>query len=546
MATYHHNQQLRVAILFIFFCVCYGAIAINLFLLQIYQHSFFADLAEKQYQKQITQIPGRAMITDRNHKPLACNRYACAACMCPSQVKDEIALTLFLQTAFPQAYQQYLKHKESNFMFIQRNLTDQQRDLITDTQIPDITLLKEPHRYYPVSCLGSIVGITNVDNEGILGIEYLYNNQLKGTNSCFSLQKDARSALFYFDKTVVEHGIEGKPIQLTIDADLQFLVHELLAKTVNEYHAKQGSIIIMNPDNGDILTMANYPTYNPNNIQHLELSLTKNYCITEQYEVGSVMKVFAALAALEEEVVMPDEQIDCRNVITTFIDGRKVNTCTAHGLLSFTQIVAKSNNIGTALVAKRLGQNLYDHYCRLGFGTKTGIGLPGEQSGFVNPPAKWSAQSVISLSYGYEIAVTLLQLAQAFAMIASDGYMVKPRIVMTDEPIHSYAPLYKKETIDEIKKILQETTLQGTAYRARIRGYRVMCKTGTANLLHNGIYIDSKNSYSCAGIIEKDDYKRVIVVYIKEADRPHLYASQVAVPLFEKVAQKVIIHDKII
>jgi cell division protein FtsI/penicillin-binding protein 2 len=544
MATYH-NQQLRVALLFIFFCTCYVAIIANLFLLQIYQHSFFADLAEKQYQMQITKIPGRALITDRNHKPLACNRYALSASICPYQIEDESPLSLFLQTYFPQAYQHYVQHKQSHFMFIQRNLTDHQKDLITDAHIPEIQLLKEPHRYYPISCLGSIVGITNIDNEGSLGIEYLYNDQLKGTNSYFSLQKDARLGLFYFDKRIVEDGTDGKPVQLTIDADLQFLVHELLAKTVTEYQAKQGSVIIMNPDNGDILTMANYPTFNPNIIQHLELSLTKNYCIAEQYEVGSVMKVFAALAALEEGVVTPDEQIDCRNVTTTFIDGRKVNTCTAHGMLTFTQVVAKSNNIGTALVAKRLEERLYDHYCRLGFGKKTGIGLPGEQQGFVNPPAKWSAQSVISLSYGYEVAVTLLQLAQAFAMISSDGYMVKPRIVMDNETVRSLSPLYKKETIDEIKKILQETTLQGTAYRARMRGYRVMCKTGTANLLQNGLYIDNKNSYSCAGIIEKNDYKRVIVVYIKEADRAHLYASQVAVPLFEKIAQKVIIHDKI-
>ncbi len=545
MATYH-NQQFRVAIIFIFFCICYGAIITNLFLLQIYQHSFFAHLAEKQYQAQVTQAPGRALITDRNHKPLACNRYALSAYLCPSQIEDDSRLTTFLETYFPQAYDHYLKHRDSNFMFIQRNLTDHQKDLIADAHIPEIRLIKEHHRYYPLSCAGSIVGITNIDNEGSLGIEYLYNNQLKGTESCFNLKKDARSALFYFDKKIVASGTDSKPVQLTIDADLQFLVHELLAKTVTEYRAKQGSVIIINPDNGDIITMANYPTFNPNMTQHLELSLTKNYCIAEQYEVGSVMKVFAALAALDEGAVTPDEEIDCRNVTTTFIDGRRVNTCSAHGMLTFTEIVAKSNNIGTALVAKRLNEKLYDHYCRLGFGKKTGINLPGEQSGYIHPPAKWSAQSVISLSYGYEVAVTLLQLAQAFAMIASDGYMVKPRIIMDDTIIRSLVPLYKKGTIDEIKKILQETTLQGTAYRARIRGYRVMCKTGTANLLENGAYIDSKNSYSCAGIIEKNDYKRVIVVYIKEAERPHLYASQVAVPLFEKIAQRVIIHDKII
>lgn len=514
--------------------------------MQIYQHNFFADLAEKQYQQQVTHIPDRATIVDRNNRPLACNRYALSAFICPVQIENELYLSSFLQEHFPQSYLHYLQHKNNNFMFVQRNLTNRQKDLITETELSDIKLIKEPHRYYPVECLGSIVGMTNIDNEGTLGIEYQYNEQLKGTNSYFSLQKDARSGHFYFDKMVVSSGTDGKPIQLTIDSDLQFLVHELLAKTVDQFQAKQGSIIILNPCNGDILAMANYPTCNPNDPQHLDLAHTKNYCIAEQYEVGSVMKVFAALAALEEGVVTFDEPIDCRDVTTTFIDGRKVNTCTAHGILTFAQVVAKSNNIGTALVAKRLHEKLYDHYRRLGFGTKTGINLPGEQQGFVNPPHKWSAQSAISLSYGYEVAVTLLQLAQAFALIASDGCMIKPRIIITNQTPEHSEPLYNQNSIDDIKRILQETTLQGTAYRARMRGYTVMCKTGTANLLQDGIYVDSKNSYSCAGIIEKDDYKRVIVVYIKEAERPHLYASQVAVPLFEKVAQKVIIHDRII
>ncbi len=556
----HNSQQLRMSGICIIFFLCYSAIIANLFFLQLYQHTFFADLADKQYQLQVTHTPERALIVDRNNRPVALNKIALSAFVSPKQASDQQSLSLFLQQYFPHAYARYQQHKDRIFMFIQRNITDEQKDLIAYAQIPDIQFVKEPHRYYPYKSMASIIGITNIDNVGSLGIEYQFNEQLKGTSSSYDLQKDARG-YFYFNRTVVSSGIEGTPVQLTIDSDLQFLVSELLKETVDRFQAKQGSVIVLDPQTGDILVMVNYPTFDPNDLQHLDLALTKNYCIAEQYEIGSVMKVFTALAALEDDVVTIDETIDCRNAKTTHIDGRRVNTTVAHGILTFSEVIEKSNNIGIALVAKRLGEQLYHHYRQAGFGTKTGIALPGEQKGFINPPSCWSKQSVISLSYGYEITITLLQLAQAFTLLANNGCMVKPRIILDNtqpefcEPEfcehkfyeHKFSePLYSQSAIDDLNTILERTTLQGTARRARMQGYEVMCKTGTANLLKDGVYIDTKNSYSCAGIIKKGNYKRVIVNFIKEASRSGLYASQVAVPLFEKVAQKTIIHDRVI
>ena len=513
--------------------------------MQIKQHTFFSHLAQKQYQTTVTYTPERATIFDRNGTPIALNKSALSAFISPAKTIMHDTLRTFLELYFPQAYSRYLTHQQHAFMFVQRNITQAQADLINTYGIEEIEFVKEPHRYYPFSALAPIVGITNIDNAGILGVEYLYDIQLKGTPSSYALQKDARSHYFYFEKTDQTVGQESLPITLTVDADLQFLVYEELQQAITKFNAKQGSVIILDPATGDISVMANYPTFDPNNTQHIDMALTKNYCIAEQYELGSVIKVFAALAALEEGVVTADETIDCQNTKTTHIDGRKINTTTAHSLLSFSQIIEKSNNIGIALVAKRLNEKLYTHYRRVGFGTPTGIELPGEQKGFINPPQQWSKQSVISLSYGYEITTTLLQLARAFGIIANNGYMVQPHIIKHAQPNIS-EQLYRTETIEQMQQILKLTTLQGTAQKARMRGYDIMCKTGTANLLENGIYIDTKNSYTCAGILKKNNYTRVIVVYIKEADRPGLFASQVAVPLFEKVAQKTIIHDKII
>jgi cell division protein FtsI (penicillin-binding protein 3) len=200
------------------------------------------------------------------------------------------------------------------------------------------------------------------------------------------------------------------------------------------------------------------------------------------------------------------------------------------------------------MVAKRLDDRLYDHYERLGFGHKTALGLPGESSGFLNPPYNWSKQSVISLSYGYEVSATLLQLACAFALIARNGVPVQPCIIMGAEPssLTSTAPLYRQESLNTIKDILQRTTNYGTAKRAAIRGYTVMSKTGTANMLVDGVYNPHKNRYTCAGIIEQGPYKRVIVTFVQEANKPNLFAATVAAPLFEAIAERMLIAERMI
>jgi cell division protein FtsI (penicillin-binding protein 3) len=261
------------------------------------------------------------------------------------------------------------------------------------------------------------------------------------------------------------------------------------------------------------------------------------------------MKVFAALAALEEGVITPDEIIDCKNAKTAYVEGRKVNTVHENGAIPFWQVIAESNNIGTAAVTLRLGTKLYDHYKRLGFTETTGIGFPGEQPGFVNHPDNWSKQSILSLSYGYEVAITPLQLAQAFSIIAHNGFMIHPRLILEPEPIQKKSEetrLYSEQSISAIKDILEKTTLKGTCRRARIKGYRVMCKTGTANIITNGTYNTNINRFTCSGIIEKDGYQRVIVAYIKAPCKKGLYAATVATPLFEHVAEKILINDKIL
>lgn len=513
----------------------------------------FTALGHKQYGITLTIPPARALIYDRTGTQLlALNKDSFAAFLLPKKVSDKRRLTKFLSTHFPSALERYKTiDAQSHFMYIKRKLSDAQIKLIQEANLPEVQLLREPSRFYPVEAAAPLIGFTDIDNNGLCGIELYYNERLAGKPSTVWLEHDARAGHFYFKKETKVAGKSGEPITLTIDSNLQFLAAEELSETIKQFDAKSGAALVMDPATGQIFAAVTLPAFDPNNPEHINVDLTKNKVVTEAYELGSVIKVLAALAALDEKVVTENELIDCQNVKTAYVEGRKINTVPSSvaGIIPFTEVIEKSNNIGTAKVAMRVGTKIYDHYTRLGFGKKTGIEFSGEHKGFVNHPDNWSKQSIISLSYGYEISATLLQLGQAFCLIARDGYPVKPTCILFPAPQRSDAPpkrLYSHETMEVMRRILENTTLRGTAKKAGIKGYRVMSKTGTANLLVNGQYESTKNIFTCAGIIEKDDYQRVIVVFIKEAQKKNLYASTVAAPLFERIAEKTLIYDKII
>ena len=538
----------RTVLIFFFFCFCYVIVISNLVYLQLIYHSFFTQLGQKQYYITITSFPSRAPIIDRTGKNfLAINKDSLAAFILPRQLENKPALEKFLASHFPHALERLHTHPNAHFLYVHRKLTPRHIQLITNSGIADIKFLTEPNRFYPNMSASALIGITDIDNKGLFGLEFQFDQQLAGLPSTVILEKDARSNHFYFKKETSYEGFAPKPLQLTLDSDLQFLAYEALQETVTKFGAKEGAAIIINPNNGDILAMTNFPLFNPNDFIQTDLTITKNTPVTEAYELGSVCKICSALAALQEGVVSPEELIDCKNMATIFLEGRKINTVDSSvaGIIPFKEVIAKSNNIGIAQVAQRLGTKLYDHYCKLGFGKKTGIPFPGENKGFVNPPESWSKQSIISLSYGYEVSANLLQLARAFCIIANGGYWIDPQLILDTSRVTKKEKIYSDESIAIIKDILEQTTCLGTARKAQIKGYCIMCKTGTANMLENGHYNPDKNIFTCAGIVQKDTYQRVIVVFIKEVAQKNLYASTVAAPLFEQIAEKILIKDRI-
>ncbi len=539
--------KLRSTVIFLLFISAYFIIIGNLYILQVRQRDFFTQLARQQYTISLTTMPTRASIYDRHGQYLAINEDSFAAFITPHELIEAEKVKQFLKINFPKALERLQSNPQANFMYIKRRLTPDERILFDTNALADIKILKEPSRFYPCGVAAQVVGVTDSDNVGLFGIELVCNKHLSGEPTTVSLQKDARSGHFYFTKETKIEGNEGKPIHLTLDADIQHLAYEELKKSVDSFDAAEGAVLVMDPTNGHLIAMVSYPGFDPNARQEIDQATTKNKLVTEAYELGSVMKIIGTLALLEERLVDPDEIIDCENTKKATVNGVTFSTWKAHGLLPFSEVVQRSNNIGSAKVALRLGSKLYDHYRTMGFGYKTALGWPGEQAGFVNPPEQWSRSSLISLSFGYESRATLLQLAQLFGMIANHGTFIQPTLFKDAPVIASDKPLYSAHAIDQIRTILENTVTQGTAHKAQLEGYRVMGKTGTAIKVINGEYDPSHCIYTFAGIIEKDEYKRVIVTFINDAKvNRNVYASTIAAPLFERVAHDVLLHDTLI
>lgn len=542
--------KLRISIIFIIFAAVSTIILTNLFIIQVKLHSFYTHLGKQQYQVSAEQYPPRASILDRHGNPLAQNQEISSAFILPHSLHHKTDIEKFLLHHYPAAHSRLLARPDSQFLYIKRKIDVTDKTLFEKCNLQDIKFLQEPHRYYPLEqSAAQLIGTTNIDNQGNMGLELYYDKQLSGEPTTCFLEKDARSEQFYFKQESCQPGISGGNLMTTIDSNIQYLTFRTLKKYVKKYNAAHGAAIIMEPNTGEIIALTSYPSFNPHITNNINLESTKNIPVTNVYELGSVMKIFGALAALQEGVVTADEPIDCQGTKTAFVHGISINTppSTVNGVLPFHKVIQKSNNIGIVTVAQRLGTSLYDHYKELGFGTKTNIDLPGEQAGFINPPHNWSKRSFASLSFGYEITGSLVQLARALSVIINGGYLVQPHI-NKEHPYKTVKQrtMYSTENLNITKDILINTVNEGTASRAKIKNYTILGKTGTANLLINGNYDPDHNRFTFAGALEKGSYQRVIITFIEDAAQTDLYASQVTTPLFKEIAESIIIHDKIL
>lgn len=515
----------------------------RLYFLQILYVPFYSQLAKQQYEIALKVLPPRATVFDRSGLfPLAMTKVCTSAFIVPKQLLSHKKSLDTIKKQFPAVYQKLQSAKQDKkFLWLERKMSEERSAQLASLGLEGIYFVDEGARFYTTTAAEQVLGAVDIDNNGIAGIELFANRQLGGVAREYIIEKDARSASLYFSKNVINHGVTGQPITLTIDAQLQDIVFDELKKTLIAYKAEEGAALVLDPASGEILAMANVESTNLN----CNSINRKNMVVSESYELGSVMKTFSALAALDEGVVAADEIIDCGQRIV-YVNGVKVENPTitllnklkeTNGMLTFTDVIRYSSNVGTAKVALRLGTKLYDNLKKLGFGSKTGVDFPGERAGFIRHPRQWSGPSLIVMSFGYEMMGSLLQLGQAFSIIAMNGTLITPHLEKDIQPKQKKA-LFKSSSTNELKKILSKFPEKYT-----IPGFNLWGKTGTARCVVDGKYSTKKHQFTYAGVIEKDNYKRVIVTFIKNPEKANLWASEVSLPLFATIAKRMLVKD---
>lgn len=539
-----HDYKTRVFIVFSLFVVFFLVIMTRLFLLQISQHDFFSGLAEQQYAINLSVKPPRALIYDRNKKlPLAFNLQTQSAFVV-TPFTDPAVTIPFLKKKYPQVYARMQAHSGKHFFWLDRFLSEQKYNVLKEKDFRDIHFLDEHQRYYPYQELtAALIGLTDIDNSGIAGLELFFNKQLAGTESQIWYQRDARSGQLYFNQKIQQRGKKGTQLISSIDTTLQAIAYDELSRSVNEFSAIGGACLILNPETGEVLSLTTFPTVDPNQKPLPSLDLIKNTALCDIFELGSVMKAFCALAAFQEKVVGFEEPIDCEGRFA-YINGFKIENPTIqllnilaehNNILPFCDVVRYSSNVGVAKVAQRLGPKLYTNLRRLGFGNKTNVTFPGERAGFVNSPERWSRSSLTVMSFGYEIMASLIQLAKAFCIVANGGHDITPTLIKQEKACMG-KQLFATQAVGDLKNIMEKV-----CGKYSIPSFRILGKTGTARCIKDGHYTNSALRCTFAGIIEKGSYKRVVITFINEPQAR--WASDVAMPLFWHIAQRMIVQD---
>lgn len=394
-----------------------------------------------------------------------------------------------------------------------------------------------------------VLGFVDVDHRGLEGLELDLNSALRGQPGWRSTVRDAKGDALIGPWTVETAPRDGLDAVLTIDSVVQAVVEEALDWGMKKYHAQGGSIVVLDPRTGDVLAMATRPGYDPNEPAGAALEARRNRTVTDLFEPGSVFKVVTAAALLEEGRILPSEMVDCGQGEYHTVGSHILHDHTPHGLLSFHDVIVLSSNIGTAKAAQRLSrEELYRYITAFGFGRKTGIDVPGEVSGMVPSPARWSGTSHWNIPIGQGVAVTPIQLASMMATIANGGVRMPPRVVrrlgtpqgrvVYEAPVGTGERVIRQETAEILHQMLVGVVESGTGRLAKIQGLAVAGKTGTAQKLEpNGHYSHSRYVASFVGYGPVPDSMFVIVVSMDEP-RPAYFGGVVSAPMFKRIVER--------
>src|SRR6266404_2509221 len=522
--------------------------------LQLFRHGDYMARALRQQKRVIEITPKRGAIYDRNMHPLAMSLQVDSTFAIPSELGDNKAQAAALLSGVLNIPRDLLEAKfesGATFVWIARKLPPEKREAVEALNLKGIYFQKENQRFYPKRELAShVLGFVDLDEKGLGGIEYELDNQIRGKSEKIIVMADARQRWFDGGEAQRERGAN---VILTLDEKVQYIAERELAAAMAKTHALAGTVIVMNPNNGEILGLANWPKFNPNVANEVPAEARMNRAVTALYEPGSTFKLITLAAAFDQGITRPGEVFDCENG-AVYVAGHRIRDHKPFGLLSVSDILAQSSDVGAIKIALRLGApKFYDYIRAFGFGQLTGVDLPGESKGLLRRLENWSAVSIGSISMGQEVGVTPIQLVSAVSAIANGGMLYRPHVVAQLRRGDQILPMQstltpaeprrviRPETAATLRRLMEGVILTGTGKLARLDGWTAAGKTGSAQKIDpaTGRYSRTQLIASFTGFAPISNPAVSILVSLDSPVGQH-EGGQVAAPVFKRIAEQVL------
>ncbi|HZC65840.1 MAG TPA: penicillin-binding protein 2, partial [Candidatus Dormibacteraeota bacterium] len=523
--------------------------------LQLYEHSEYLKRAAKQQQRTIEITPKRGSIFDRNGHPLAMSIPADSVFAMPAELGDvQLEAQLLSRVlGIPLDVLEARLESTQPFVWIAHKITPDKREAVEALNLKGIYFQKENQRIYPKRDLAAhVLGFVDPDEKGLGGIEYELDSQIRGKSEKIVVMADARQRWFDGGEALRERGAD---VILTLDEKVQYIAERELAAAIGKTRAMAGTVMVMNPNTGEILALANWPKFNPNTASEAPAEARMNRAVTALYEPGSTFKLITLAAAFDQGITRPDEVFDCENG-AVYVAGHRIRDHKPFGLLTVSNILAQSSDVGAIKIALRLGApKFYDYIRAFGFGQLTGVDLPGESKGLLRRLEGWSAVSIGSISMGQEVGVTPVQLISAVSAIANGGMLYKPHVVAELRRADGVLPaegllllpptepkrVIQPETAATLRRLMEGVILNGTGPRAHLEGWTAAGKTGSAQKIDpaTGRYSHTQLIASFTGFAPISNPAVTILVSLDSPVGEH-EGGQVAAPVFKRIAEQVL------
>jgi cell division protein FtsI (penicillin-binding protein 3) len=523
--------------------------------LQLFRHSEYMLRAQRQQQRTIDITPKRGSIYDRNLHPLAMSVPVDSAFAVPAELADEQLAARLLSGVIgtPRDILEARLGSSRSFVWIARKLPPDKKEAVESLNLKGVYFQKENQRIYPKRHLAShVLGFVDLDEKGLGGIEYELDGQIRGKSEKIIVMADARQR--WFDGGAAQRE-SGANVVLTLDEKVQYIAERELAAAIAKTHASAGSVIVMNPNTGEILGLANWPEFNPNAASEATADSRMNRAVTALYEPGSTFKLITLAAAFDQGITRPEQVFDCENG-QVYVAGHRIRDHKPFGMLSVSDILAQSSDVGAIKIALLLGApKFYDYIRAFGFGQPTGVDLPGESKGIVRRLENWSAVSIGSISMGQEVGVTPVQLITAVSAIANGGMLYKPHIVAQMRRGDQVLPaeglltpsepkrVIRPETAATLRRLMEGVILNGTGPLAHLDGWTAAGKTGSAQKIDpaTGRYSATQLIASFTGFAPLNNPAVTILVSLDSPVGQH-EGGQVAAPVFKRIAEQVLAY----